>query len=214
MAKAKPLNPWFTIWTQPRATMQQLLKRGRTFEYWLILCLAGIGMFLDQATSKDLGDVMAYEHILIASVIVGPILIVALTPLQSLIVWMTGSWIQGKGSFADVMASFVWTYITDVWRLGLFWVPQLIFIRSDMFTTEVPIIEANPYLAIALLISVFFELIVIFWGFIVFLKCLAEVQGFSAWKALLNLILASVIAIIIVCALAIIIIVPILIATS
>ena len=40
------------------------------------------------------------------------------------------------------------------------------------------------------------ELSIAIWAFVVFLKCLGQVQGFSAWKALGNVVLAVIVVVI------------------
>jgi hypothetical protein len=63
----------------------------------------------------------------------------------------------------------------------LLWIPELALFGSNMFTSETQRIANHPFILIFLSII---QIIVAVWAFIVYLKCLGEVHGFSAWKAL------------------------------
>ena len=53
------LNPWFSIWLQPRATMQQILDTDPARLVLMLAIIAGFFEALDQAVIQDLGDRMA-----------------------------------------------------------------------------------------------------------------------------------------------------------
>lgn len=76
---------------------------------------------------------------------------------------------------------------------GLLWVPQLAIFGNEMFTTEKPKIATQPELALVFLGIVAVEFVIGLWATVVFLLGLAEVQGFSVWKALANILLAGAI---------------------
>ena len=71
--------------------------------------------------------------------------------------------------------------------------PYLVKIYSH---TETPIIDATPSLAFLMFGFAAIEISIGIWAFVVFLKCLGQVQCFSAWKALGNVVLAGLVIII------------------
>ena len=74
----------------------------------------------------------------------------------------------------------------------LLWIPELLLFGEELFTEATPRLDAAPELQGLLLVFVAVELTAALWAFVAFLKCLGEVQGFSAWRALLNLLLPGV----------------------
>ena len=70
------------------------------------------------------------------------------------------------------------------------WIPELVLFGHEMFTAETPRIDADPVLTLVLLGMLLAEIIGAVWAIVVTLKCVGEVQGFSAWMALGNLLLA------------------------
>jgi hypothetical protein len=74
----------------------------------------------------------------------------------------------------------------------LLWVPELLLFGEELFTEATPRLDADPGLQALLLAFVAAELLAVLWAFVLFLKCLGQVQDFSAWRALLNLLLPGV----------------------
>ncbi len=92
----------------------------------------------------------------------------------------------------QVRAAIAWSSVPLIWALPL-WIPELALFGQDLFTKATPRLDANPLLAVALIGFGLVELIIGIWAIVVFLKCLGQVQGFSAWRALGNALLAFLI---------------------
>ena len=50
------LNPWFTIWTRPRATMRSILDTDPKHMVMVLAMLAGFAQALDKASLRHVGD--------------------------------------------------------------------------------------------------------------------------------------------------------------
>ncbi len=70
------------------------------------------------------------------------------------------------------------------------WVPELALAGQEMLTTATPILAASPLRAVLLVLVILLEVVLGLWSFVLFLKCLGEVHGFSAWKSLAAVLLA------------------------
>ena len=157
-------SPWISIWLQPRATIQEIVD-------------------------TDPRGLPAIFSIAIVAGAIGGIL--SLFVFGVLIRW-TGRWLGGTASYEQVRAAIAWSLVPYLW-VSLMWIPELLLLGEEMFTTEMPRLEANPVLAFVFLGLVIVELVGVAWALVVYLKCLGQVQGFSAWKALGNLLLAALI---------------------
>jgi hypothetical protein len=184
--KGKILNPWFSMWTRPRATIAQIVERDPTHMVLVLAAIAGFGEALDRASMRSAGDTLGLPTIFVAAAIAGPVGGFVTLYLGSLLLRWTGSWIGGNASGVQIRAAMAWSGVPLIWAL-LLWVPELAIFGTELFTTATPRMDES----IALALSFFaIELVIGVWAFVVFLKSLGQVQGFSAWKALANGVLA------------------------
>ena len=184
-----PLNPWFSMWLHPRRTIRQIVE---TNPERLVLSLAAVGGGVEGLTnmaSDSKGDDMSLRAILLATLIVGPIMgIVGLWVGGFLLRW-TGGWIGGQADARRIRATLAWANMPLIWSL-LLWIPALLLFGRELFTAATPVLDASARLAgLHLVFSVGIG-IVSLWSFVAFLHALGEVQGFSAWRSLLNSFLA------------------------
>jgi len=184
-----PLNPWFSMWLHPRRTIRQIVE---TNPERLVLSLAAVGGFIEGLTnmaSDSKGDDMSLRAILLATLIVGPIMgIVGLWVGGFLLRW-TGGWIGGQADSRRIRATLAWANVPLVWSL-LLWIPAILLFGLELFTEATPVLDASAQLAgLHLVFSVGIGIISL-WSFVAFLHALGEVQGFSAWRSLLNSFLA------------------------
>ncbi|HET6629706.1 MAG TPA: Yip1 family protein [Woeseiaceae bacterium] len=185
-------NPWFSIWLQPRATIQHIVDTDPRRLVLVLAASGGIVEALNRASSKSLGDSLGLPAIFSIGIVVGAISgILSLFVFGALIRW-TGRWLGGTASYEQIRAAIAWSLVPYLWT-SLTWIPELLLFGEEMFTTEMPRLEANPTLAFVFLGLIIVELIGGVWALVVYLKCLGQVQGFSAWKALGNVFLATLV---------------------
>lgn len=188
------MNPWVSIWTKPRATIQQIVDTNPEHLVLLLAAIGGFSSVLDRASTRSLGDKLDWHVIFLIAAIVGPIAgIIALYIGGALIRW-TGSWIGGKASSRSIRAAMAWSTVPEIWALVL-WIPALALFGQEMFTSEIPSIQANPSLNIVFLGMAAIGIAIGIWQFVIYLKCLGQVQGFSAWKALGNSFMALMVVV-------------------
>jgi hypothetical protein len=191
-AQANPeSNPWFTIWLNPRKTMREILDSDPTRMVIVLSVLGGIAESLDKAEAKHMGDKLPLPAILAICLILGPIGGLLSVYFGGAIIKWTGSWIGGRGSTTDIRAALAWSNIPIIWALLLV-IPKILLIGQDLFTST-PILDSAPTLKMLFIVFGLADLVIGIWSGFVTLKCLAEAQRFSAWKALLNIILPGVI---------------------
>ena len=189
------LNPWVSMWTKPRATIQQIVDTNPQRLVLLLAAAAGFGQALDRASINSIGDRVDWPVIFIVAAVGGPIAgLIGLYIGGALIHW-TGTWIGGKTSAENIRAAIAWSSVPMLWALVL-WIPELALFGQELFTAETPVIDADTTLNSAFLAFGVVEVTIGIWMLIVYLKCLGQVQGFSAWKALGNSILAGLVIIV------------------
>ncbi|HET8946107.1 MAG TPA: Yip1 family protein [Candidatus Polarisedimenticolia bacterium] len=181
---AEPLNPWLSIWTRPRATMRQILDTNPRAWVHRLAILGGIGEFI--GTHLPDGPPMpplSPAEMLATKCVLGIVGGLIGLYVGSFIVWMTGRWIGGQGTFVQVRAASAWPNVLTVWG-ALLWLPLIAYLGLEgvnvnpesFFDDSVGMMLFAPVLALGLVLVV--------WRIIVFLKCLGEAHRFSAWHAL------------------------------
>lgn len=187
--ETKPLNPWFSMWLHPRRTIRQIVETDPERLVLLLAAVGGIAQALANAESKSNGDKVSLTSVLLISLILGPLMGVFSLWLGSIILRWTGGWIGGQADARRVRTALAWANVPQIWSL-LLWIPALLLFGAELFTKATPIIEASSLLSALYLVFSIGTAVIGVWSFVVFLHSLGEVQGFSAWKALLNSFLA------------------------
>lgn len=191
------LNPWVSIWTTPRATIQQIVEANPERLVLVLSALAGISQVLDRASLRNLGDQWDLRWIFVFALAVGPLAgILGLYVGSALISW-TGRWLGGTAPLQNIRAAMAWSNVPIIFALIL-WIPNLALFGNELFTTEIPRLAASTHLFAVFSVLAVLEMVAGIWAFVILLKSLGQVQGFSAWKALGN-ILASMLAVAAIC---------------
>lgn len=183
------LNPWLSIWLKPKKTIEKIVDTNPENSVEFLAVFSGISQALNRASLRNVGDNLDLPTILSTVAIAGAIGgIIGLYVYAALIKW-TGKWIGGRATAVNLRAALAWSSVPSVCGL-LLWVVALPLFGKEMFTSETPTIDGNLLLINLSLILALIGVVIGIWRIIICLHCLGQVQGFSAWKALANVIIA------------------------
>lgn len=189
------MNPWFSMWVHPRRTIRQIVATNPDRLVLTLAAISGIVQGLTNASNKSQGEHASLAMLLLVNLILGPVMgIIGLWVGASLLRW-TGGWIGGQADSRRIRTAVAWSNVPMIWSL-LLWVPALLLFGAELFTKATPIIDANLMLSSLFLGFSIGTTVIGIWSFVVCLHALGEVQGFSAWKALLNGLLAMLVVLI------------------
>lgn len=183
------LNPWFTMWTQPRATIQQIIETNPERAVVPLACAAGLSGSLDRASMNGAGDKLDLAPLLVVIIVIGPLAGLAYLYLGAAALRWTGAWIGGVASSQHIRAAIAWSNLPAIYALVL-WVPQLALFGKEIFMTATPTLDANPIPVVGFALA---DVTIAIWTIVLVLKSLSQVQRFSVWKTVGNLLLASAI---------------------
>jgi hypothetical protein len=181
------LNPWLAIWFRPRATIRSILDDDPGRQVLLLSMLWGASFSINAARWKSHGDLFTVPLILTLAVILAPSGGFPVLYLQGLFFAWVGRLLGGKGRARDLRAAFAWSSVPNVVSLILLF-PAIALFGSDLFTSSPPRIDAHPLLFFLLISYALVELILLTWGFVIFIKCVAEAHHFSSWRGLTTVI--------------------------
>jgi hypothetical protein len=181
------LNPWLSIWINPRKTMRWIQQNDPDDMVIILACFAGFSEILVSASRLNLGDQVAIPVIFAAAVVLGPIMGIAGLIIMSILLWRTGSWLGGESRLNMVRAVLAWSFLPII-CYSVLWIPQYILLGDVLFESRVVIFGSKGHMLIVGFNVL--RLMIVTWSIVIFLNCLSEVQKFGLWKALVNIVLS------------------------
>ncbi len=138
------------------------------------------------AQTLSLGERMPPGLIILLSALLAvPLGWISISIFSALLTW-TGGWIGGKARFFEVRAAVAWSNVPSVGVIAC-WIGMLFLLGSESFSNHAAQTQTLQGTQAAVWIALFLtQTIFSLWTFFLLLKVLGEVNGFSAWKGLLN----------------------------
>lgn len=180
-----------SMWTKPRATIAQLCEASSPRAMMTLVMLGGVVSVLDKAVTKSAGDKASLPIILATALVFGPIFSLVGFYIGPWVLAKTGTWIGGNGDRSRLRVAWAWSNAIPL-IIGLLYIPEILLFGNELFTSIPP---ASPTLQSVMLGLGIFEFFLGCWAFVVTLKAFGEAQGFSAWKALLNMVIAFMVTV-------------------
>lgn len=188
-------NPWLTIWLDPRGTIRRIVEHDPKQLVLLLASLSGMSQTLNSAAQRSIGDDLALPYILASVIIGGPISGLIGLYLGSWLLKLTGGWVGGRADALRIRTAIAWGSVPTVWGLVL-WIALVLVFRQELFASASPLRDSSVALTAFYMLASAAQIVIGIWAVVVFLHCLGQVQGFSAWRALGNV--AAAVAIVIV----------------
>lgn len=186
------VNPWTGMWVRPRETIRAIIQFNPAYMYPFLCVIYGFPMLLQVAQNFAMGDRYPLAGIVIVSLLLAGIIGALMINISTALFYWTGKWIGGTGTYQTIRAAVAWSNIPNLVNI-LVWIMNIGVFGDRLFKqnfVETPFVGGE--LGIIFFSSIV-QLVVGVWAFIIILKALGEVQGFSAWKALLNVIIPVVV---------------------
>lgn len=202
-------SPWLTMWMKPRETMRRIVYHDPKRDVHLLAAFQGfvlalmwvLSTFLSIALVSNIsyevpeiwdGGLSSLPSISFTALaiaigtcaVIGPIAGLINLYLYGWLLRVTGRWLGGKAYPVEVRAALAWSAVPRLWGAILL-VLQLVLIVYVLYANAVNSYIPTSTLLVTLGILFLVQFAISVWGLIVLLKCLGEVHGFSAWKALL-----------------------------
>jgi hypothetical protein len=190
------ITPYFTIWTEPRATIRRIVETNPTRN---VIALAAFGPAvgaLSNQWSKALGDTTNLSSLwpieVAFSVAFAAVLGVVSLYISGVILKWSGGLLGGVASRVEVRAALAWGQIPAI-------AAEIILLLAVLQGIAIP----HPTAAEMLKVDPAFykvgvvEGVLTIWGSIVVLYCIAEVHRFSAWRAFCATMIPALIAMVV-----------------
>lgn len=176
------ITPFFTIWTEPRATIRRIVEADPKRN---VIALAAIGPAIGalarqwSAALDSNANLSALWPIEVAfRVVFAAVLGVVSIYISSVILRWSGGLLGGVASRVEMRAALAWTQVPAI-------TAEIVLLIAVLSGIPIP----KPADVVALQIDPAFykvgviEGVLAIWGSIVGVYCIAEVHRFSAWRA-------------------------------
>ncbi|WP_256446055.1 Yip1 family protein [Hahella sp. HN01] len=187
------LNPWFSIWLRPRATMQQLAQSASDKSVFVMAGMAGMINMLYRISDNKLSTKGDFDGVWPWALLAGLVEGLLIVYLGSELIRWTGRLLNGRASYSDIRKAMAWSYI-PFFATALFFLTGCLILDIGLFDFYLAIADGELEFWIIFIAVSAIRIVFGIWGFVVFLKCLGQVQGFSAWKALANWVMVIFVA--------------------
>lgn len=173
--------PWLTIWADPRATIRKIAATNPRQGVHATAAVTGaLGFLALSLFARARMSLLFPPGIVLIGTILAMPLAVALLYAEAFVCLLSGWALGGNGAMVQVRAAVAWSWTPLIW-ISLIATATIRFARVFRVVFESGRIEpiftpAGRFLAAA-------TGILFVWGFVLSAKCIAEVHGFSAWKA-------------------------------
>jgi len=181
-------NPYLSIWMRPRATIRGIINKNPSFRVLPIASAGGILQALEVEVLFGAGDQLSVAMILFLCVVLGPPLGLILLYLGAWIVELSCRMLGGQADSREVRTALAWSSIPFLATTPL-WIIRIALVGKELFTFEKPSLVSQPALFYLLVATFVPEVVLSIWWLVVTVKALAEVQRFSAWRALSSMLL-------------------------
>lgn len=186
------MNPWITMWLKPRQTIRYLRETNPTRNVLLLAALGGIANSLGHAIDENIGAGLSLLVILPVVIVLGAIGGIISLYVGSWLLRWTGRWIGGRASTASIRTASAWSQVPLVWML-LGYIPLIALTGTDVFSNEMPVISESVFLSRFVVLFGIVSIITAVWSIVLAVISLSEVQRFSAWKAIGNMLLSGLV---------------------
>jgi len=176
------------IWFSPRIVFRHVNDYCQDEFVKPLLFLAGISRAFDRASIKDLGDTMSLFGICAMCILVGGFLGWIAYYIYALAINWTGKWLKGAGNTASILRVMAYAMITSVAALVLL-IPQIIICGNGLFQSDWDILEEGLLANLVFWPFWFLEVVLGIWTIVLLIIGVSEVQKFSIWKSILNILM-------------------------
>lgn len=188
------INPWRTMWTKPRDTIKTVTKTDPNYRLWWLAGFYGFPMLLNLAQNFSLSEKLSPLFVVIGAIILSAFVgMIGFQITSALMLW-TGRWLGGAADFLEIRAAVAWSNVTNI-ATCLLWILLIALFGSDLFLRSFPegLVAVPSALAVMRSFILVGMSVLSIWSFVLLVISLAEVQKFSIWRAIGNIILPYVI---------------------
>ena len=196
MASDLSINPWLKIWTKPRETIRAIVAYNPKYRFLLLSAFYGFPCVLNIAQASSLGQTWSMLAIIVMALILSTFVGMISISVTSFFLQWTGKWLKGAASYQEIRTAVAWSNAPNGVNVVI-WLGLMAYFGASIFSADFVqrVMANNPSIALSVLF--FLQTILSVWSLVILINGVAEVQRFTGWKAVLNVVMALVVILII-----------------
>ena len=197
-------SPLRSVWFNPAQTVAYIAHENPSYGLFALPIITGFAVWPTVALFSSDSDKIESGLIMSSILAFGPVIELLQVFIGAYLIRLTGFWMGGKAGIASIQAAIVWGNV-PIAVITIVGAALLVFSSTYEELAEAPL-TWNHSLAVAALAWTLFatQLVIVCWSFVIFLRGLAKVQGYSLPRAMLNAALAWLLPAIVIVILAIV----------
>ncbi len=184
-------NPWRSVWLEPRKTIRSIVRTDAKLYFWLLSWIYAFPILLHMAQNFSLGEVYSMALIVALAALAAPFVGWAFLSLFAVMLLWTGRWIGAQSNYLALRAAVSWSNVPNAINIVV-WALLAIQFGSVLFTQGFMQMDLEGSQLTLVAVIFFVQVVLAVWTFVILLNTVAEVQKFSVWKALLNVVMPFV----------------------
>lgn len=183
-------SPWCTMWTSPRKTIRSIVATNPSMQLLPLSIVYGFPIMIHLAGLMNIGSSFNLLGTLLITLLLSPIVGFIGISFTSIIVYWAGKLVKGKSRYKELRCAVAWSNVPNVVTCAA-WVLLALMVGQALFT---PGFYAEGTVLPAITTVLFgFQGIAAIWAFVLFIIALAQVQKFSIWRAIVNVLIPFVV---------------------
>jgi hypothetical protein len=180
MSEMAGINPWVSMWAQPRSTVRALILKSPSYGLFRLAIIFSLQSIFFYANWWSFGVKFQYPAILLVGLVLAPLVGLLWIYLVGVIFYLTGRILKGNATQNQLRTAVVWSKIPSlatllIWLIFIFSSPNEAFIQNG--------VSSSVWLT-------FFILILGTWSLLLLVQGIREIQGFSLTRSVFNVFLA------------------------
>jgi hypothetical protein len=183
------VNPWKGMWTNPKKTIRAVVTHDPRYRFITLCIVNGLPAMLQVAQNMSLGFSYSLVGIVLGSIFLSLFAGMIGITVASGILYLTGRWIGGMGSFLQIRCAVSWSNLTNIVSI-LTWAVLIAMFDKALFTDLFETASFTQKESLILMGVFLTQTTMSVWSLVLLVQSLSEVQGFSSWKSILNILLS------------------------
>ena len=182
------LNPWFYMWFRPRQTVRDALKRYSARTVLVLATLSCVASWLFDISTTQLRSSLSLDDAvgMLTNLLWG----LAGFYFSAFLLFKMNQWLglKGSASFKCVLMALALSEVPFIWGILLSLPVFMVMVYGTFIGNENIFYEHPEIFSLGTTLSAI-NLLVTFWSMGLFVIALAEVNQYSVWKALINILI-------------------------
>ena len=190
MSQDASVNPWLTMWSQPKNTVRALIRSRPAYGVFYLVVIYALQGFFFYSNWWSLGLTAHFYTLLIMGVVLSPLIGLVWLYYAGFIFHLTGRWLKGRAPASHLRTAIAWSKLPYtinllMWLVLIFMNPKSVFIQD---AAEGP----------SSIFVNFITMILGIWSLVLLVQSVSEVQQFTVARSAANILIAWFISSIIV----------------